>query len=75
MVNGAFVKHIAKGTDIAKANATIGADEGAILMRITGKIERTGPKKINLAKATFGKKHIKLHHLLQWDQKYKKLNI
>jgi hypothetical protein len=60
---------------IRNAQNTIGIDEGALLLRITNKIEHQSPKKINLAKATFGKKHIKLHHLLQWDQQYKKLPI
>jgi len=60
---------------LKSAQATIGIDEGAMLLAITNKIETQSSKKINLAKATFGKKHIKLHHLLQWDQKYKKLPI
>lgn len=66
---------IATRKQIGNANNTIGNDEGSLIMKITNKIEHQPSKKIKLARAVFGKKHIRLHHLLQWDQKYKKLGI
>ena len=53
---------------LSNANNTIGNDEGSIFMLMSNKLEHSPLSKIKPYKAVFGKKKIKLHHLLQWEQ-------
>ena len=52
--------------NLIKAETTLGNDEGGFVLRF-----KNNPKAKPI-KAVFGKRHIKLHHLIQWEQKYPK---
>ena len=55
---------------IINAQSTLGNDDGAFVMRF-----RNNPK-ADPTKAIFGKKHIKFKHpILQWEQKYSKIDL
>lgn len=56
--------------NIENANWNIGNDEGAIFILISDKIQRTPLSKIKPIKAILSKQQIKLHHPVQWEQKY-----
>lgn len=71
-----YIKGTPTERQLRQANYTIGADEAGILIGLTNKLEHTPVKKLEklkLARAAFSRKQVRFKHLLQWDQKYKKL--